>query len=73
MSAQKEAISRQALLKIANQFIKQHGDYLTGMGWGFGGIPCFLDEQGLPTAKTTAVFNMFNHLAVVLSAQYHPG
>ncbi|WP_038906893.1 DUF2498 family protein, partial [Yersinia pestis] len=24
-----------------------------------------------PTAKTTAVFNMFKHLAHVLSAKYH--
>ena len=31
----------------------------------------FLDEQGLPTAKSTAVFNMFKHLAHVLSEKYH--
>ncbi len=30
----------------------------------------FLDEQGLPTAKSTAVFNMFKH-AHVLSEKYH--
>ncbi len=33
--------------------------------------PWFLDDERLPTAKTTAVFNVFKHLAVVLSAQYH--
>ncbi|MGD1317695.1 DUF2498 family protein, partial [Enterococcus faecium] len=31
----------------------------------------FLDEQGLPTAKSTAAFNMFKHLAHVLSEKYH--
>jgi len=31
----------------------------------------FMDEQGLPTAKTTAVFNMFKYLAHQLSAKYH--
>ncbi|VUC83773.1 Protein yciN [Salmonella sp. NCTC 11881] len=31
----------------------------------------FLDEQGLPTPKSTAVFNMFKHLAHVLSEKYH--
>ncbi|ESE94443.1 hypothetical protein SEEV1955_24710 [Salmonella enterica subsp. enterica serovar Virchow str. ATCC 51955] len=30
-----------------------------------------LDEQGLPTPKSTAVFNMFKHLAHVLSEKYH--
>lgn len=80
MSAETESISHQALLEIANQMIKQHDDYLTGMEANdviqqgevlvFRG-PYFLDEEGLPTAKTTAVFNVFKHLAVVLSAQYH--
>jgi len=31
----------------------------------------FLDPDGLPTAKTTAVFNMFKHLAHVFSEKYH--
>lgn len=31
----------------------------------------FLDDQGLPTLKSAAVFNMFKHLAHVLSEQYH--
>ena len=80
MSAETESISRQALLEIANQMIKQHDDYLAGMEADdviqqgevlvFRG-PYFLDPQGLPTAKTTAVFNVFKHLAVALSAQYH--
>ncbi|WP_058969935.1 YciN family protein [Type-D symbiont of Plautia stali] len=80
MSAETESISHQALLEIANQMIKQHDDYLAGMEANdviqqgevlvFRG-PYFLDDEGLPTAKTTAVFNVFKHLAVVLSAQYH--
>lgn len=80
MSAETESISHQALLEIANQMIQQHENYLAGMEANdviqqgevlvFRG-PYFLDEEGLPTAKTTAVFNVFKHLAVVLSAQYH--
>jgi hypothetical protein len=31
----------------------------------------FLDEQGLPTPKSTAVFNMFKYLAHALSEKYH--
>ena len=31
----------------------------------------YLDEQGLPTAKSTAVFNMFKYLAHELSDKYH--
>ena len=30
----------------------------------------FLDDQGLPTAKTTAVFNVYKGLAQALSPQY---
>lgn len=80
MSAETESISHQALLEIANQLIQQHDEYFTGMEATkviqqgevlvFRG-PWFLDAEGLPTAKTTAVFNVFKHLAVVLSAQYH--
>ncbi len=80
MSAETESISHQALLEIANQLIQQHNEYFAGMEATeviqqgevlvFRG-PWFLDDEGLPTAKTTAVFNVFKHLAVVLSAQYH--
>ncbi|MEK6306653.1 hypothetical protein C1N60_09760 [Pantoea sp. SGAir0184] len=80
MSAETESISHQALLEIANQLIEQHDEYFAGMEATeviqqgevlvFRG-PWFLDDEGLPTAKTTAVFNVFKHLAVVLSAQYH--
>lgn len=80
MSLPKESISRQALLEIANQLITQHDDYFVGLEANdviqqgevlvFRG-PYFLDDQGLPTRKTTTVFNVFKHLAVELSAQYH--
>ncbi|MCA1176615.1 MULTISPECIES: DUF2498 family protein [unclassified Pantoea] len=80
MSVKTESISRQALLEIANQMIKQHDDYLAGMEVNdviqqgevlvFRG-PWFLDEEGLPSAKTTAVFNVFKFLAVELSSRYH--
>ncbi|MBS0895810.1 DUF2498 family protein [Pantoea dispersa] len=80
MSAETESISHQTLLEIANQLIQQHDEYFAGMEATeviqqgevlvFRG-PWFLDDEGLPTAKTTAVFNVFKHLAVVLSAQYH--
>lgn len=75
-----QAISRQALLEKANALIKEHDDYLADMQADeviqqadvlvFRG-PFFLDADGLPTAKTTAVFNVFKHLAVVLSPLYH--
>ncbi|EEP97433.1 hypothetical protein yaldo0001_17300 [Yersinia aldovae ATCC 35236] len=64
----------------ANNIIRQHEDYLHGMlateveqkgpVLVFRG-EFFLDGDGLPTTKTTAVFNMFKHLAHVLSAKYH--
>ena len=43
----------------------QQGEVLVFRG------PYFLDQEGLPTAKTTAVFNVFKSLAVELSSRYH--
>ncbi|CAI0693496.1 Protein of uncharacterised function (DUF2498) [Serratia entomophila] len=73
-------IAREALLAEANNIIRQHEDYLHGMVATdveqkgsvlvFRG-EFFLDPDGLPTTKTTAVFNMFKHLAHVLSEKYH--
>ncbi|ENA1755621.1 YciN family protein [Yersinia ruckeri] len=73
-------VQREALLAEANEIIRQHEDYLHGMlateveqkgpVLVFRG-EFFLDTDGLPTRKTTAVFNMFKHLAHVLSAKYH--
>lgn len=73
-------IKREALLAEANQIIKEHEDYMQGMEATEveqkGGVlvfrgEFFLDEDGIPTRKTTAVFNMFKHLAHVLSDKYH--
>lgn len=73
-------INREALLKEANNIIRQHEDYLHGMvatdveqknGVLVFRGEYFLDPDGLPTAKTTAVFNMFKHLAHRLSEKYH--
>ncbi|AVJ17902.1 hypothetical protein CLM71_12550 [Serratia sp. MYb239] len=73
-------INRETLLKEANNIIRQHEDYLHGMvatdveqknGVLVFRGEFFLDPDGLPTAKTTAVFNMFKHLAHRLSEKYH--
>ncbi|KAB8308908.1 MULTISPECIES: YciN family protein [Rahnella] len=74
------AISREALLAEANKVIREHDEYLSGMAATeveqkgnvlvFRG-EFFMDENGLPTRKTTAVFNMFKHLAHLFSEKYH--
>lgn len=75
----KEPISKASLLELANQLIREHDDYLAGMlatdvaeksGVLVFKGEYFLDEQGLPTSKTTAVFNVFKGLAHALSPQY---
>ncbi|MBK4715831.1 MULTISPECIES: YciN family protein [Tenebrionibacter/Tenebrionicola group] len=80
MQANTQPIDRETLLKEANKIIREHEDYLNGMvatdvvqqnGVLIFRGEYFLDEQGLPTAKSTAVFNMFKHLAHVLSGKYH--
>ncbi|PWC12667.1 hypothetical protein B4923_09000 [Brenneria roseae subsp. americana] len=78
--AEKTPIDRQSLLAEANSIIQNHDDYLHGMlaesveqkndVLVFRG-EFFLDDNGLPTLKTTAVFNMFKHLAQVLSEKYY--
>lgn len=80
MRTETSPIAREALLEEANNLIRQHDDYLQGMVATdveqkgsvlvFRG-EFFLDPDGLPTAKTTAVFNMFKHLAHVFSEKYH--
>ncbi|ACT07006.1 conserved hypothetical protein [Dickeya chrysanthemi Ech1591] len=79
INEEKTPISREALLQEANTLIQNHDDYLHGMVADaveqkngvlvFRG-EYFLDNEGLPTQKTTAVFNMFKHLALVLSEKY---
>ena len=77
--AEKQSIQRQALLSIANQMIRDHEDYQPGIQADEveqkGGIlvfkgEFFFDEQGLPSAKSMVVFNLFKYLAQTLSGQY---
>lgn len=80
VNEEKRPIDRQSLLVEANEIIKHHDDYLHGMVADsveqkngvlvFRG-EFFLDENGIPTLKSTAVFNMFKHLAHVLSEKYY--
>lgn len=80
MKQDTQPIDRQTLLAKANQLIRDHEDTLSGIeATGvtqrngvlvFSG-EYFLDEQGLPTGKSTAVFNMFKYLAHELSDKYH--
>lgn len=75
----KTSISEFDLLLIANQLIQEHESYMDGMRADsveekdgvlvFKGN-YFLDEKGLPTPKTTAVFNMFKYLAHQLSKEF---
>ncbi|MGL4830657.1 MAG: YciN family protein [Vibrio sp.] len=75
----KKPISEFDLLLIANQIIQDHECYIDGMRATqvdekddvlvFKG-EYFLTEQGLPTEKTTAVFNMFKYLAHQLSPEF---
>ena len=80
MSNNSQPIDRQTLQIEANRLIREHEDTLAGIeATGveqrngvlvFSG-EYFLDEQGLPTPKSTAVFNMFKYLAHELSEKYH--
>ena len=80
MSNNSQPSDRQTLLIEANRLIREHDDTLAGIeATGveqrngvlvFSG-EYFLDEQGLPTPKSTAVFNMFKYLAHELSEKYH--
>lgn len=75
-----QPIGRDALLEEANRLIHEHEDYMAGIEATdviqkngvlvFKG-EYFLDADGLPTSKSTAVFNMFKYLAHTLSEKYH--
>ena len=80
MSGNTQPIDRQTLLIEANRLIREHEDTLAGIeatgveqrnGVLIFSGQYFLDEQGLPTPKSTAVFNMFKYLAHQLSEKYH--
>lgn len=75
-----QPIDRASLLIEANKLIRDHEDTLAGIeATGVEQRNCvlvfsgeyFLDEQGLPTPKSTSVFNMFKYLAHTLSEKYH--
>jgi hypothetical protein len=75
----KKSIPQDSLLLIANQLIQDHDAYISGMRATsveekadvlvFKG-EYFLDDNGLPTINTTAVFNMFKYLAHKLSPEF---
>ncbi|WP_058910272.1 YciN family protein [Entomohabitans teleogrylli] len=80
MRAETQPIDRQSLLAEANQLLREHEDYMTGIeatsveqknGVLIFRGEYFLDAQGLPTPKSTQVFNLFKYLAHVLSEKYH--
>ncbi|CAM3676976.1 hypothetical protein VA7868_01364 [Vibrio aerogenes CECT 7868] len=75
----KKKISSTDLLMIANQLIQEHDQYINGMraesveekdGVLIFKGNYFLNESGLPTEKTTSVFNVFKYLAHHLSKEF---
>lgn len=80
MQENTQPINRENLLIEANEIIRSPDDYVAGMhatsvsyknGVLIFGGEYFLDEHGIPRAKSTAAFNIFKHLARVLSEKYH--
>lgn len=75
----REEKTAEELLKIANDLIKSDYEYMDGMRANsvtqngevlvFKG-EFFLDNDGIPTAKTNAVFNMFKKITTIMSKQY---
>ncbi len=75
----KKIVSEFELLLIANQLIQDHDQYFEGLRADsveekdgvlvFKG-DYFLDDNDLPTEKTTEVFNMFKYLAHQLSKEF---
>ncbi|MCS3455254.1 DUF2498 family protein [Aeromonas rivuli] len=82
MHTQKETLSQEALLTLANELIRNHDEFIHGMHADavtqrgdvlvFKG-EYFLSDDGTPTPKTMAVFNMFKYLAHQLSGKYQLG
>lgn len=80
MNGQTVPLSRQQLLEKANEMMQEHDDYFAGITATeveqngkllvFRGN-YYLDENGLPTRKSTAVFNVFKALTLALSEKYH--
>ncbi|GAB3404325.1 YciN family protein [Erwinia aphidicola] len=77
--SQQQAVNREHLLALAREMIVNHPDYFSGLSVDDveqkGDVLVFrgnyyLDDQGLATAKSTTVFNVYKALAVNLSARY---
>ena len=77
--AQKQLITQHDLLTLANQRLAEHEDYIAGAqalsveqknGVLIFKGDYFFDEQGLPTSKSMAIFNLFKFLTQSLSGQY---
>ncbi len=76
---QTQTIDSVSLLAKANTIIRDHEDFIHGMAVNsveqkngvliFKG-DYFLDDQGLPTPKSTAACSMVKHLTHVLSEKY---
>lgn len=74
-----KSIPKDELLTIANKLLAEHEQYIDGVVVTdvsekdnvlvFKG-DYFLDSTGLPTTKTTTAFNLYKHLAHVLSKEY---
>ncbi|ENY73566.1 YciN family protein [Aeromonas diversa] len=79
MQTERILIDQTELLAMANKMIREHEDFIHGMQADaveqrgdvlvFKG-EYFLAEDGTPTPKTMAVFNMFKLLAHQLSDKY---
>ena len=73
MNKETQPIDRETLLKEANKIIREHEDTLAGIeATGVtqrNGVLVFTGDYFLD--ESTAVFNMFKHLAHVLSEKYH--
>lgn len=75
----KTIIAKSDLLELARTMMLEHEEYQEGMSvvdvaekagvLVFKG-EYFLDDDGLPTPKTTAVFNIYKALAHAFSASY---
>ena len=77
--APRKTVSREEIIRLANEMIKKDWEYMDGMEVTSAMQrdaaivlrgEFFLDDQGLPTPKTNAVFNMFHRVSVELSRKY---
>lgn len=77
--APRKTVSQEEIIRMANEMIKKDWEYMDGMEVTSAiqrdaaivlRGEFFLDDQGLPTPKTNAVFNMFHRVSVELSRKY---